>query len=217
RPPARRRAMPPRATGSGLADPPRTAARGRRAPRRGPPAPPPPPRRRRRAPPGAPDRDDSRWRDGRVSATRRRPAARIALPRVVREPAAATGGRGPHGCQRSRRLELRAEILPEDLAHRVLRQLGQEADDLRLLEAREPLAAELAERLGRERLSRPQDDTGGDPLTPLEVGEADHRCLLDAGMRLQDRLDLGGGDVLPPANDHVVLAAGDEEIPLLVP
>src|SRR5207253_1259922 len=58
---------------------------------------------------------------------------------------------------------------------------------------------------------------GGDPLPPLEVGEADHRRLLDAGMRLQDRLDLGGRDVLAPANDHVVLAAGDEEIALLVP
>src|SRR2546427_7006245 len=118
--------MPPPATGSRGADPPRTAARGRRAPRRELPAPPPPPRRRRRVPPGPPDRDGSRRRGGRASATPHRPAARIALPRAVRESGGGTGGLGPHGRQPSRCLELRAEVLPEDLAHPVLPQLRQE-------------------------------------------------------------------------------------------
>src|SRR5262249_26784673 len=113
-------------------------------------------------------------------------------------------------------LELRPEILAEDLAHRVLRQLGQETDDLRLLEARQPLAAEFAEALGGHRLSRPEHDTPRDPLTPLQISQPAHRRPLDTRMRLQDRLDLGGRDVLASADDHVVLASRDEEVTLLV-
>src|SRR5207247_9130649 len=113
--------------------------------------------------------DGSRVRDGPASATPQRPAARIVLPRAGRESGGGTGGLRPHGRQRSRCLELRAEVLPEDLAHRILRQLGQEADDLRLLEAREPMAAEFTERFGRERLARPPDDAGGGPLPPPEA------------------------------------------------
>src|SRR5206468_6282319 len=103
--------------------------------------------------------------------------------------------------------ELGAEVFPEDLSHGVLRQLGNEADDLGLLEARQTLAAEVRELLRRQRLARAQYDEGGHPLAPLDVRHADDGGFLDRGMRLQYGLHLRRRDVLSPPDHHVVLAA----------
>ena len=55
------------------------------------------------------------------------------------------------------------------------------------------------------------DDEGDDPLAQAVVGPADGHGLAHGGMGLEHRLDLGGGDVLAAADDHVLDAAHDGE------
>jgi hypothetical protein len=67
-----------------------------------------------------------------------------------------------------------------------------------------------------ERVARAGDDQRLRRLAPLRVGDADHRHLEDAGMTADDLLDLARVDVGAPADDHVLLAIGDEQIAILV-
>src|SRR5207244_1593359 len=48
------------------------------------------------------------------------------------------------------------------------------------------------------------------------VRHADDRCVLDRGVLLEDALDLAGSNVLAAADDEVLRAAGDVQVPILV-
>src|SRR4051812_11554549 len=60
------------------------------------------------------------------------------------------------------------------------------------------------------------DDDGGDGLAPAVVGDPDHGRGGDVGVGGEDVLHLLGVDVEPPADDHVVLAVDDVDVPLVV-
>src|ERR1700741_4198946 len=59
-------------------------------------------------------------------------------------------------------------------------------------------------------------DEGGDHLAQSLVGQADDGDLTHRRVKRQTALDLDGRDVLAAADDHVVDAAGDEEIAILI-
>ena len=59
-------------------------------------------------------------------------------------------------------------------------------------------------------------DHRGDALAPLDVRQADHRDLFHGAVRIEHRLDLGRRDVLAAADDHVVLASGEEDVAVRV-
>src|ERR1700730_12007862 len=51
-----------------------------------------------------------------------------------------------------------------------------------------------------------QHDTRHDQLTPLGIGDAEHRGLANGRMFVEDSLDLAGIDVLAAGDDHVLHA-----------
>ena len=60
------------------------------------------------------------------------------------------------------------------------------------------------------------DDERVRHLAPPLVGMADDGGLEDVGVFVEHALDLGGGDVLPAGDDHVLLAVLDVEEAVLV-
>ena len=105
---------------------------------------------------------------------------------------------------------------PEDLPRRALRQLGDEAVLARALEAGERVGGEAV----RVELVRGHalvgDDVGDDALAPAVVGRADDRDLAHARRAREHVLDLDRMDVLAARDDHVVDAADDPEVAVLV-
>src|SRR5581483_1123708 len=88
------------------------------------------------------------------------------------------------------------ELAPLELAGRGARQLLDERDLARDLEARERLLDVVAQLvLGRAR-ARLQDDHRGEPLTELGILDAEHRRVGDRRVRDQRLLDLLREDVL---------------------
>jgi hypothetical protein len=63
----------------------------------------------------------------------------------------------------------------------------------------------------RDRLALADDDERPQALAPLLVRDADDRRIADRRVREQQLLDLAGEDVLPARDDHVVVAAIDEQ------
>src|ERR1700722_10126747 len=91
-----------------------------------------------------------------------------------------------------------------------------ELDALRTLETRQPGAAEILEL----RLSRvgtlAHDHESLDDLPPLDGRHSDDGAFVDGWMAHQDGFDFGGSDIFAAADDHVVLAAGEENITVVV-
>ena len=96
-----------------------------------------------------------------------------------------------------------------DLPHGRPRQRVDERERLRHLEAREPLAAMVAELLLRRRGAVVEDDERGTCLTPALVGDADDGGLEHGLVGREDVLDLRRIDVLAPRDDHVLDPSGD--------
>ena len=97
---------------------------------------------------------------------------------------------------------------------RILRRLRDRVDEdvaARPLEVGEPRgAAELLQlALGNVAIAL---DEGGDDFAPFFVGDTDHGDLIDIRMQRQAALDLDRRDVLAAGDDHVVDAAGDEQV-----
>src|SRR3954451_7608102 len=109
-----------------------------------------------------------------------------------------------------------AQVLLQDLAGRIARQLADDVDGLRALERRELAAAPGEQLLDFDRRAGPRDDHGLGHLAPALVGNADHRNVLDLRVLGQDTLDLGRIDVLAAADDHVLDAVRDVEIAVAV-
>ena len=102
-----------------------------------------------------------------------------------------------------------------DLPHRVARQLVDEHDALRHLEAGKPVAAEVARRRPR-RVSR-SATTNATPTSPhISSGTPTTATSCYGGMLVQHRLDLGGIDVLAARDEHLLQPALDPEVALLV-
>src|SRR5207245_600178 len=57
---------------------------------------------------------------------------------------------------------------------------------------------------------------GAHDLTPMAVGDANHRSLRDLGVLLEHALDLDRVDVLPPADDLVATTTDEEDIAVAV-
>src|SRR4029450_8945908 len=107
------------------------------------------------------------------------------------------------------------ELAAQELADRGLRDRRDEDVAPRPLETGEPRgAAELIELLGLDHAAAL--DEGGNALAPALVRDPDHGHLGDCGMQRQAAFDLDRRDVLAAADDHVVDAAGDEEIAISV-
>src|SRR5262249_6083377 len=120
--------------------------------------------------------------------------------------------------KRNRALQLvfaRHELAPQELADGRLRDGRDEDVAPRPLEIGEPRgAAELIELLGLDHATTL--DEGGNDLAPTLVRDSDHGHLGDCGTKRQPACDLDRRDVLAAADDHVVDAAGDEEIAIIV-
>src|SRR6185503_2128454 len=107
-----------------------------------------------------------------------------------------------------------AERLPVDLAGGGLGQLPHDLDGARILVPAQPILHELLQ-LAREvgPLAR-RDDAGLGNLSPQLVGHADHCRLAHVGVREERLLDLERAHGPAAGDDHVVGAAGVEEVPV---
>ena len=112
-----------------------------------------------------------------------------------------------------RRRQTRAQLLLEDLAHRVP---GQRVDDFELLGAlldREALEAAVLADVGQLHLaSFSQNDDGDDALSRARVGHSEHGRFRDVGMAVEQLLDLDDRDVLGVADDDVLDATRDADV-----
>src|SRR6516162_3381039 len=107
------------------------------------------------------------------------------------------------------------ELAAQELADGRFRYRLDEDVAPRPLEIGEPRgAAELIELLGLDHATT--FDERGNDLAPALVRNPDHGHVGDCGMQRQAALDLDRRDILPAADDHVVDAAGDEEIAIAV-
>src|SRR5262252_8156480 len=105
----------------------------------------------------------------------------------------------------------RHELAAQELADRRFRNRLDERVAPRPLETGEPRrAAELIELLRFDRAAAL--DEGANDLAPALVRNPDYGHFGDCGMQRQTAFDLDRRDVLAAADDHVVDAAGDEEI-----
>src|SRR5262245_34228796 len=106
-----------------------------------------------------------------------------------------------------------------DLARFGLRELRDNVDLARRLMAAHPALHEVhdlvAER-GSRRGARAEHDVRLDDLTAQRVRRADHRGFCDRGMLEEHALDLERTDAVSRALDHVVGAAFEPEVPVLV-
>src|SRR5215217_6155772 len=109
-----------------------------------------------------------------------------------------------------------AQVRAPDLARLGARQLGDELERLRDLEAGQPLQAVRAQGALLQLGAGAGDDQRGDRLAPERVGAGEDRRLDDVGMLGERRLDLGRRHVLPAGDDHVAPAASDDQAAVLV-
>src|ERR1700722_6156727 len=124
----------------------------------------------------------------------------------------AVANRPPSGL----RLVLRMQLLAQDLPERVFWQRVDELDGLGSLEARQAGAAELLDTCGVGLFSRAQHHVCLHRLTPFDRRNSNDRGLIDGRMAHQHGLDFRRRDILTAANDHVVLAAGEEHVAILI-
>src|SRR5262249_41277633 len=122
---------------------------------------------------------------------------------------------GPRARAQSRR-QLGPDLAAQELPGLVVGQRVAELDPLGHARGAQPRAYPLAQLLGPRPAARAPGGHRGDGLAPLLVGDADDRAVGDAGVLVQHVLDLAGREVLAAAHDHVVDAAGDEEVALFV-
>src|SRR5215470_7041873 len=109
----------------------------------------------------------------------------------------------------------RHKLSPQELADRRARDRLDEDVTSRSLEVGE--SGRAAEFLELVRLDRvPAFDEGGHDLAPALVRKPDHRHFRNGGMQRQAAFDLDWRDILPAADDHIVGAAGDEEITVAI-
>ena len=87
----------------------------------------------------------------------------------------------------------------------------------RHLVAGQVLARERRDLLAGQRRSRRPHDRRVHDLAPLLRRDPEHRDVIDLGMLLQRRLDLGGVDVHAAGDDHVGLTVADVQVALVVP
>src|SRR5690606_27770886 len=176
----------------------------------------------------------ARRRGRRAASGRARRAA--ASPRAPRGPAPSrTRPRRPGGRRRARRRgprappatgpsgpllprELLAQLVLEDLAQRLVAR--QRVDDLELLgglELREPLGLEVRDHLveGDRLAALRRLHHGAHALPPLAVRQADDRDVADLRVRVEEVLDLLGGDVLALADDDVLEPPGQHHVAVL--
>src|ERR1700685_1707764 len=110
----------------------------------------------------------------------------------------------------------RAQILAQDFAERIFRQRVDELDPLGTLETREPRTAEILELSLGYRRALAQADESLDDLSPFDRRHADNGAFIDRRMAHEDSFDFGGRDIFAAADYHVVLAAGEEDVAVVV-
>src|SRR5581483_10448543 len=80
----------------------------------------------------------------------------------------------------------------------------------------DPAPAELLDVVLGEGGALPDLDPGHELLAVLDVGHADHLHVAHVGVGVEELLDLPGVDVLPAPDDHVLDAADDVDVAVLV-
>jgi hypothetical protein len=90
-----------------------------------------------------------------------------------------------------------------------VRQLIEEVDVIGGFRRPEPGSHERTDIVGVD--VDPGHQERRNPLAPLNVRYADYGCFSDAGMLVEDGLDLRRRDVLAAADDRVIRAAANEE------
>src|SRR3954453_6261638 len=108
------------------------------------------------------------------------------------------------------------DLALEDLAGRPLGERVDDPDVARVLVGGDALLDEVAQLVGVARGALGQRPGGADLLAELLVGHADHRRLDHRRVLVEHLLDLARVDVVAAADDHVLLAVDDEEVPVLV-
>src|SRR3954452_20280837 len=111
---------------------------------------------------------------------------------------------------------LPSQLSLEHLPGRVAGQLVHELDLARDLVAGEVGLDVPPDLVPAQRGALAPDHDRLQPLAELLVLDAEDRRLGDRGMAGEQLLDLGGEDVLPARDDHVVVTAVDEQPPLRV-
>src|SRR5581483_9656418 len=128
------------------------------------------------------------------------------------------------GSDLRRLLDLEPELADRLLAHHELldlagdghREFADEFDVARDLVVGDLALAELPDLLGRGALARPELDPGADLLAVPGIGHADHLHVLHLGMAVEEFLDLSRIDVLAAPDDHVLQAADDVDVALVI-
>src|SRR5579884_914859 len=116
--------------------------------------------------------------------------------------------------------ELAHRLLPHlellDLAGDGHGELSHELDVARDLVVGDPAFAVLLQGVLGEAGALPDLDPGHELLAVLGVGHADHLDVAHVGVGVEELLDLPGVDVLPAPDDHVLDAADDVDVAVLV-
>src|ERR1700712_1218142 len=145
-----------------------------------------------------------------VSLDRTRVTAKIGARRR------ASGGR-VRPAQSEELDRLGAHLHLADLARHRHRELLDDADVARDLVVGQLAGGELPHRLGGElRDALAQPHTRHQLLAVARVGHPDHLLVEDVRVRVEELLDLARVHVLPAADDHVLDAAGDVDVALVV-
>src|SRR5439155_16413052 len=132
-------------------------------------------------------------------------------------PSGSTGHGQTNPTESARRGQLLSQLALEHLAGGVARKLVvAEEDPGRDLEGGQPLGYVPAQRVFVDGGAVAQPDDGTHLFPQLGVREADHGDVADVGVLEQGALDLGGVDVLAPADDDVLDAVDHVEPAALV-
>src|SRR4051794_16290777 len=110
----------------------------------------------------------------------------------------------------------RPDLAPQNPARRALRERLPEPDVARVLVDRDPRLDERLDVRRRRLAVGLEHDRRAGLLAELVVGEAGECRLDDVGVLVDHLLDLARVDVEPAADDHLLLAVGDEEVALVV-
>src|SRR5262245_40551290 len=113
---------------------------------------------------------------------------------------------------RTPKLEEFCDVRLENFAHRVARQLRQDAQKRGDLVRREVLLGPGAERVEIERRTILQHDGRRDALAPFGILDADHAAVRDGGMGAQRFLDLDRGYLEAAGLDDVDRGAAEDAI-----
>jgi len=103
-----------------------------------------------------------------------------------------------------------------DLPRGVPRQLRHYLERSRHLVARQPRQTDSSQLRLHDLVSGDSHDEGKRDLATRWIGNANHRCFLHEWMPFENLLDLSGVNVHSPADQHVLAAPHDEQVPVLV-